>query len=216
MAKQTRFDKNKFELYRDQKSITSNMLLLSVVAIVFGMGFFYFGYNNEKEFYFLILGIIFIVLGSILLLSTIKQHKVVKNNEGFVHLMATKDGLSLAPSMGMKLKHYNWDDISKILLVREFISDEGINGKSYSSNIALIYLQNLDNLNLLDRSTYQIFETPKKSNVISLEIPEGNPSDIKQQLEHFSKTNINVELHKTVEYSYTKNDEIYVPFLKTK
>ena len=214
MAIQIRFDKNKFELYRDQKSVTNYMLLLSIVAIVFGIGFSYFGYDNEKEFYFLILGIIFIALGSILLLSTLKQHKIVKDNKGFIHLLATNGGLSLAPSMGMELKHYNWDDISKILLVREFISDEGINGKSYSSNIALIYLQNLDKLNLLDKSTYQIFETPKKSDVISLEIPEGNPSDIKQQLEHFSKSNINIELHKAVEYSYTKNDENYVPFLQ--
>ena len=214
MAIQIRFDENKFELYRDQKSVTSTMLLLSVVAILSGMGFSYFGYNNEKEFYFFIIGIIFIVLGSILLLSTMKQHKVVKDNEGFVHLLANKEGLSLAPSMGMELEHYNWDNISKIILAKTFITDEGINGKSYSSNIALIYLQELDNLTLEDRSKYQILETPKKSNVISLELPEGNPAEIKQQLEHFSEKNLSIELHKSVEFSYTKNDENYVPFTK--
>ena len=209
MAIQIRFNENKFELYRDQKSVTSTMLLLSVVAILSGMGFSYFGYNNEKEFYFFIIGIIFIVLGSILLLSTLKQHKVVKDNEGFVHLLANKEGLSLAPSMGMELEHYNWDNISKIILAKTFITDEGINGKEYTPDVALIYLQDLDTSHTKDRTTYEIGESPKKSDFISLELPENELLSIKEKLDFFAKDGMVIDIYRTVEFSYTKNDENY-------
>lgn len=210
MAIKIRSEENKFELYRDKKSSTNTMLLLAISIILFGMFFSYWGYDNEKEFYFLIIGIVFIFLGTFSLLLNMQQHKVVKDNEGFVHLLATKEGLSLAPSMGMSLEPYHWDKISKIILAKVFISDEGINGKSYSPDVALIYLQNLETLNTEDRSTYQIYESPKKSNVISLELPKDALLTIKQKLNYFSNDSILIDIYRSVEFSYIKNDENYV------
>ena len=207
MAINIRSEENKFELYRDKKSVTNTRLLLASATIMSGLLFSYLGVGNEKAFYFLIIGIVFIVLGTLSLFLTLQQHKVVKANEGFIHLSATKDGLSLAANMGMSLEHYDWDKISKIILAKTFVSDEGINGKSYSPDVALIYLQNLETLNTEDREKYQIYESPKKSNVISLELPKDKLLTIKQKLDYFSKATIVIDIYRTVEFSYIKNDE---------
>jgi hypothetical protein len=209
MAIKTRSEENKFELYRDKKSVTNTMLFLALATIFCGMFFSYWGYGNEKEFYFLIIGIVFIALGTLSLFLNMQQHKVVKDNEGFIHLLATEEGLSLAPNMGMSLEYYPWDKISKIILAKTFISDEGINGKSYSPDVALIYLQNLEPLHTEDRSKYQIAESPKEFNVISLELPKGALLTIKQKLDYFSKGVTVIDIYRTVEFSYTKNDENY-------
>ncbi len=207
MAIKIRSEENKFELYRDKKSSTNTMLLLALATILCGLFFSYWGYDNEKEFYFLIIGIVFIALGTLSLFLTMQQHKVVKDNEGFIHLLATKEGLSLAPDMGMSLEHYHWENISKIILAKTFISDEGINGKSYSSDVALIYLQNLETLNTEDREKYQIYESPKKFDVISLELPKDKLLTIKQKLDYFSEGSTVIDIYRTVEFSYIKNDE---------
>lgn len=209
MAIKIRSEENKFELYRDKKSVTNTMLLLAVATILSGLFFSYWGYDNEKQFYFLIIGIVFIFIGTLSLFLNIQQHKVVKDNEGFVHLSATKEGLSLAPGMGMSLEHYHWKDISKIILAKTFISDEGINGKSYSSDVALIYLQNLETAHTKDRDKYQIGESPKGSYVITLELPKDGLLTIKQKLDYFSKGGTVIDIYRTVEFTYIKNDEYF-------
>lgn len=207
MAIKIRSEENKFELYRDKKSVTNTRFLLAAATIISGLLFSYLGVGNEKAFYFLIIGIVFIFLGTLSLFLTLHQHKIVKDNEGFIHLSATKDGLSLAADMGMPLAHYPWEQISKIILAKTFVSDEGINGKSYSPDVALFYLQNLETVHTEEREKYRIKESPKGSDVITLELPKDVLLTIKQKLDYFSKGSTVIDIYRTVEFSYLKNDE---------
>ena len=209
MAIKIRSEENKFELCRDKKSSTSTMLLLSLATILGGVFLSFWGYTNEKQFYFLIIGIMFIIFGAISLFVSIQHNKVAKQNEGFVHLVATKEGLTLAPSMGMEATHYTWDKISKIILTKTFITDEGINGKEYTPDVALIYLQNIETLSAEDKNTYQIVESPKQSNIISLELPTDELLSIKEKLDFFAKEGMVIDIYRSVEFSYTKNEEHY-------
>ena len=209
MAIKIRSEENKFELYRDKKSSTNTMLIISITIILSGVFLSYWGYNNQKQFYFLIVGIMFILLGILSLFLNRQQHKVVKDNEGFIHLLATKEGLTLAPSMGMSAKHYTWDKIEKINLAKVFITDEGINGKSYSPDIALIYFQNIETLSTEDKSTYQIVKSPKKFDVLSLELSTDELLSIKEKLDYFAKDGMVIDIYRSIEFSYTKNEEHY-------
>ncbi len=205
MAIKIRQNKKELQIYRDTNSVTLFTILLSVTAIIFGIGFIYIGYSEKYSIAFLIGGSIFSFLGLFLLLTTKKEHKKMKENNGFIHLSATEKGVSLAPKMGMMEERlYSWEQVSRIVLTKLFISDsdDGIKSK----NIAIVYLQGFDNIGLIERSKADIWKTPENNNVIMISLPAEQLAIIQQSLISISQKKVKVEFYSRVEFIYSKSN----------
>ena len=211
MAIKIRQNKKEIEIYRDANSVTLFTNLLSFVTILFGVGFLYIGYTEKNSIPFLIGGSFFTFMGFFLFITALKAHKKMKKNNGFIHLSATEKGLSLAPNMGMETKLYSWEQVSRIVLAKLFISDsdDGIKSK----NIAIIYVLGFDGIGLIERSKAQIWKTPKNNNAILIGLPAEQLSTIQHNLTSISRRKIKAELYSRVEFIYNKSNlsEIFQP-----
>lgn len=212
MAIKIRQNKKELQIYRDANSVTLFTFLLSFVSMLFGIVFLYIGYTEKKHHPpFLVFGSFFAFIGVFLFITSIKAHKKMKEDNGFIHLSATEKGLSLAPGIGMETKLYSWEQVSRIVLTKLFISDsdDGIKRK----NIAIIYLLGFEGISLIERSKTQIWKTPKNNNAILISLPAEQLSTIQHNLTSISQRKIKAELYSQVEFIHKKSNpsEIFQP-----
>jgi len=205
-----RDNKNKLELYSDTNTVTLMTILMSFGAILIGMGAVYIG-HLDSEYFPYGFGILFIFAGGALLNNSIKEHKRMKFNSGFIYLSATEKGLSLAPAIGMEKKLYSWEQVSRIVLAKLFISDSDDGTKI--KNIAIIYLLGFDGTGLIERSKTQIWKTPKNNNALLISLPADQLFTIQHNLTSISQRKIKAELYSRVEFIYNKRNlsEIFQP-----
>jgi hypothetical protein len=206
-----RNNKNNIELYRETKVAIFILAFTAFLFLLFGITFSWLSQKNTSmAIAFLPFGILFGVIGLFLVNASIKQLTKLKKTNGFILFQADFKGLSLTPNLGMETTNYNWDEISRIVLTKEITNNSSNSTrrrKSYST--ILVCFKNIGNLNLMERSKQQIWETPKGVDYMALDLSKNRHSEIQQKITSLSKNAVKAELYKSVFFTYDKSEETY-------
>ena len=206
-----RINKNNIELYRETKVAILILAFTTFLFLLFGIIFSWLSQkDNGMAVVFLAFGVLFGVIGLFLINASIKQLAKLKKTNGFILFHADFKGLSLTPNLGMDTTHYNWDEISRIVLTKEITNNSSNSTrrrKSYSTII--VYFKNIGSLSLIERSKRDIWKTPKGFDYMALNLSKNRHSEIQQKITSLSRNAVKAELYKSVFFTYNKPEETY-------
>lgn len=195
-------------VYRQKTGVILYKIFLAVCCIAFGVTFSYVGRDNLFP---LLLGIVFTLLGALILLGFPKSNKTMKNHGGAILISANKEGVSISPDLNMTPVKYVWADISQIVLTKKLITKEaGEDGCRW--NQAIVFFQSSesnDDLNLLVRSKRQMWKSPKGHNISIIDIPEIGMDHIKEMLMQLSMNIVEIASFSNVTFDYVSKVETY-------
>ena len=209
MLVKLRSDKNSLELYRETKVVIGFMLFLSFLCLLFGGVFSFLSQKGDGAILFLPFGLLFLGIGVALLFASVKQSTKLKETKGLVLLSASSKGLSLIPSAGVKVAHFQWNKITRIVLSSSLVNNSNMTEKRKSYHVAIIYFTGLKDLNLLERGKQKIWQTPKGMDYMIISFPKEKRAEIQQKISAFSGKAVKVEIYKRVDFRYQDGEEIY-------
>ena len=206
MKVKARYDDEQLLIYREKSSVIAVGILMCIFCSGFGAVFTYLA---GEDVFPKVFGSIFILFGVLLLVTLPKFYKKMSDEQGAVLLLANKDGLALAPLLNMPLHRYDWQDISRVVLAKKLVT-KSLGEKEYCWNLAIVYFRAgiaEDNLNLIERSSKQVWRSPQGDNVSVVDIPKDDMATIEQALTKFARQNSDVSSCTRVLFDYIDDTE---------
>ena len=212
MKLKIRITDDQLVIYREKIGVVIYVVMAAVLCIVFGLVFFYVGYD-EDLLAFVAFGIFSFAMGILILLGLPTYYKRLRSESGALLLIASNEGLSISPMLNAPTRyHYDWDVFEKIVLTNRYV-EKSVGERGSSRNLMFIFLRNNGggSIPFFEYIPRQIVASPEGNYYMSVPFPDNELDNIKKALDKFSNKKIPIITSDCVEFNFTKKMEKIEP-----